>query len=156
MVKHAYQLPSDWYMLPLVSLGDVNAQAPCLTQEFETLLRFSGAGKSEAVRGLAAGMVQPGVAAAAQKVPDNICLRYSASSAVTNGLEECMEEAEHEEGSSVSEVLEDAVLTILREIGEDPDRQVKTLIAIAVQRGLPCPVCMACSAMAASAACLSY
>ena len=138
--------------LSLVSLGDVVAQAPCLTQEFETLLRFSGVGKSEAVRGLPAGVDQPGVAAAAQKVSDDIRLRYSASSAVTNGLEECMEEAEHEEGFSVSEVLEGAVLTILREIGEDPDRQVRTLIAIAVQHDLPCPVCMACSAMAA---CLS-
>ena len=62
----------------------------------------------------------------AQKLSDDIRLRYSASSAVTNGLEECMEEAEHEEGTEVSAALEGAVLTILREIGEDPGREVRT------------------------------
>ena len=139
IIKHACQLLSDWCVLHMLFLRDNIAEAPCLTQEFETLLRFSVAGKSEAVRGLADGMVQPGVASAAQKASDDIRLRYSASSAVTNGLEECMEEAEHEQGTSVSEALEGAVLTILREVGEDPDRQVRTLIPIAVQHG--CPVC---------------
>lgn len=59
-----------------------------------------------------------------QKLSDDIRLRYSASSAVTNGLEECMEEAEHEGGTEVSAAMEGAVLTILREIGEDPGREV--------------------------------
>ncbi len=35
-----------------------------------------------------------------------------------------MDEAEHEGGTEVSAALEGAVLTILREIGEDPGREV--------------------------------
>ena len=87
------------------------------------MLRFSGAAKREAVRGLT-GMDPTLGASSAEKLSDDIRLRYSASSAVTNGLEECMEEAEHEEGTEVSAALEGAVLTILREIGEDPGREV--------------------------------
>ena len=96
----------------------------CLLQEFDTLLRFSGAAKREAVRNFTGMNPALGVSSA-EKLSDDIRLRYSASSAVTNGLEECMEEAEHEEGREVSAALEGAVLTILREIGEDPGREVK-------------------------------
>lgn len=71
-------------------------------------------------------MVPPGIVSSAQQLSDDIRLRYSASSAVTNGLEECMEEAEHGQGTNVSVALEAAVLTILHEIGEDPDREVKS------------------------------
>ena len=63
-----------------------------------------------------------------QKLSEDIRLRYSASSAVTNGLEECMEEAEHGQGTEVSAALEGAVLTILHEIGEDPRREVRALL----------------------------
>ena len=96
-------------------------------QEFETLLRFSGPGKAEAVRGLQEGpdLAAPGVVHSTGKSADDTRLRYSASSAVTNGLEECMEEAEHEGGTSTSAALEGAVLAILREIGEDPRREVR-------------------------------
>ena len=87
------------------------------------MLRFSGAAKHEAVRGLAGVTPTLGVSSA-EKLLDDTRLRYSASSAVTNGLEECMEEAEHEQGTEVSAALEGAVLTILREIGEDPGREV--------------------------------
>ncbi len=111
----------------------------CL-QEFETLLRFSGAGKSQAVRGLAesTGMVPPGIVSSAQQLSDDIRLRYSASSAVTNGLEECMEEAEHGQGTDVSVALEAAVLTILHEIGEDPDREVKSQLQGPLEMQIAC------------------
>ena len=100
-------------------------------QEFETLLRFSGAGKAEAVRGLKEGpeLVALGAVHGTGKSADDTRLRYSASSAVTNGLEECMEEAEHEGGTNTSASLEGAVLAILREIGEDPGREVRMLHA---------------------------
>ena len=103
-------------------------------QEFETLLRFSGPGKAEAVRGLKEGpeLVAPGAVHSSNKSADDTRLRYSASSAVTNGLEECMEEAEHEGGTSTSAALEGAVLAILREIGEDPRREVRMQHAMLV------------------------
>ena len=47
--------------------------------------------------------------------------------ATTSGLQECMEEAEC---APVPHVLEDAVLSILREIGEDPNREVLTPSAL--------------------------
>ena len=103
-------------------------------QEFETLLRFSGAGKAQAVRGLKGGpeLTASGAVHSTGKSADDTRLRYSASSAVTNGLEECMEEAEHEEGTSTSVSLEGAVLAILRAIGEDPRREVRMLHAMVV------------------------
>ncbi len=47
--------------------------------------------------------------------------------AEADGLTECMEEAECASPSGdVPEALENAVLTILREIGDDPTREVRT------------------------------
>lgn len=71
----------------------------------------------------------PGTVTGSKAASDDSRLRYSASSAVTNGLEECMEEAENEEGTSVSAALEGAVLSILRDIGEDFNREVRVLHA---------------------------
>lgn len=47
--------------------------------------------------------------------------------ATTSGLQECMEEAHC---TPVPHVLEDAVLCILREIGEDPNREVSAPSAL--------------------------
>ena len=122
--------------LHTLSSRDRKVVSVCL-QEFNTLLRFSGAAKRKALRGLTegTGLRPPQGSSSAQKLSDDIRLRYSASSAVTNGLEECMEEAEHEGGTEVSAALEEAVLTILREIGEDPGREVSAPLKAVLKMG---------------------
>jgi hypothetical protein len=107
----------------------------CGAQEFAALLRLSSNAQQrccEAGRALPPALCDMDSGAGFAAEDNGFWVARAAAlerpGAGTSGLEECMGEAQAEEGScceAAPQGLEAAVLTILREIGEDPQREVR-------------------------------
>lgn len=101
-------------------------------QEMLALLRLSGASETEPMRGSSACTSEPNAhhllecGSVEGPFAGGVGGQPAFCPATADGLTECMEEAQCASEPDTSGLLEDAVVTILREIGDDPARKVTT------------------------------